>query len=189
MPATRICCSAAYRARLRIESDSSLLEAENLEESDRLRTFTIQESGGTAKTIKRGIDLIKEMGRFQRTDNSGTSFCKALGSCLAVRGFDGYSGVTANRHWEWQSTAWFAPAAPRFYRKPPRFMAPSTCWSASCDQRGWGKLIDGSDGGRSTRRGMTSTWTNNPSPGNKAGGLTTILRNRSALLPKAAQLD
>ncbi len=40
---------------------SSLFGAEKLEEGPLLRTFSIQDTGGTAKTIAHGIDMVKDM--------------------------------------------------------------------------------------------------------------------------------
>jgi altronate hydrolase len=40
---------------------NNLLAAQGLTRSDRLKAFTIQETGGTRKTVQQGIDLIKEM--------------------------------------------------------------------------------------------------------------------------------
>src|SRR4029077_1885912 len=40
---------------------SALLGAESLEEGPLLRTFSIQDTGGTSKTIAKGIELIREM--------------------------------------------------------------------------------------------------------------------------------
>jgi altronate hydrolase len=48
-------------AGLQANQISSLMSAQNLQEGPLLRTFSIQDTGGTAKTIAYGIGIIEEM--------------------------------------------------------------------------------------------------------------------------------
>ena len=74
----------------------ALLENQGLSHSNRLKTGTIQESGGTRKTIERGIGMVKEL--LQEANRSERKKAKAeyLSLSLQCGGSDGYSGITAN---------------------------------------------------------------------------------------------
>ena len=62
----------------------------------KLRSFTIQDSGGTRKTIERGIAMVKELladaNRVQRVPVPASHLCVGL----QCGGSDGYSGISAN---------------------------------------------------------------------------------------------
>ena len=74
----------------------ALLENQGLSHSNRLKTGTIQESGGTRKTIERGIGMVKEL--LQEANRSERKKAKAeyLSLSLQCGGSDGYSVITAN---------------------------------------------------------------------------------------------
>ena len=75
---------------------TSLLGAEGLKESDRLARYNMQDVGGTAKAIERGVAIVREMlpaaNRVVRTPVPASHLM--LG--LQCGGSDGYSGITAN---------------------------------------------------------------------------------------------
>lgn len=75
---------------------AELVKQEGLSEGALLHTFTIQDSGGTVQTIKKGIEIIKELlpqaNRVTRTDVG----VEHLVVGLQCGGSDGYSGITAN---------------------------------------------------------------------------------------------
>ena len=76
-------------------------------------------------------------------------------------------------------------AAPRSCPRRRRSTAPSTCSraarSAARSARSWSSA---SAGGRTTRARNGGEMNNNPSPGNKAGGLTTILEKSLGAVAK-----
>ena len=75
---------------------SALLGAQSLAESPLLRTFSIQDTGGTAKTIRRGIAMIEEM--LPRANDVRREPVPASHLVVGLQcgGSDGYSGITAN---------------------------------------------------------------------------------------------
>mgnify|MGYP001123035136 CR=1 FL=1 len=75
---------------------SSLLGAEQLDEGPLLRTFSIQDTGGTAKTIRRGIAMIEEMLPRANDVKREPVPASPLVVGLQCGGSDGYSGITAN---------------------------------------------------------------------------------------------
>ena len=75
---------------------SRLKDKYGLVEGDNFRTMTIQDTGGTKKTIEAGVARIKEM--LPRANNVKRETISASEITLALQcgGSDGYSGITAN---------------------------------------------------------------------------------------------
>ena len=69
---------------------------------DNLNSFTIQDTGGTSKTIERGISIIKEILVEQNNTQRENVSISNLTLGLQCGGSDGYSGLTANPHWVMQ---------------------------------------------------------------------------------------
>ena len=73
-----------------------LVAQEGLQEGARMVTFNIQDSGGTAKTVARGVELIKQLlpdaNRVQRQPVPASHITVGL----QCGGSDGYSGISAN---------------------------------------------------------------------------------------------
>ena len=73
-----------------------LVAQEGLQEGADLVTFSIQDSGGTAKTVARGIELVKSMlPRANRVKRQPVP-ARHLVVGLQCGGSDGYSGISAN---------------------------------------------------------------------------------------------
>jgi altronate hydrolase len=75
---------------------SSLLGAEQLSEGPLLQTFSIQDTGGTAKTIAHGIELVKAMLPHANEVTRQPVPASHITVGLQCGGSDGYSGITAN---------------------------------------------------------------------------------------------
>jgi altronate hydrolase len=154
----------------------SLLKAENLEESDRLRTFTIQESGGTAKTIKVGMDLIKEMAVSADRSARAPVSAKHLVLALQCGGSDGYSGVTANPALGMAVDRLVRAGGTAILSETPEiYGAEHLLVRRAATREVAEKLVERIRWWEEYTARNDATMDNNPSPGNKAGGLTTIL--------------
>src|SRR5690606_9987877 len=70
--------------------------AANVTESDTVRTMTIQETGGTKKTVEAGVEAIKAMLPIVGAARRETMPASELMLALQCGGSDGYSGITAN---------------------------------------------------------------------------------------------
>ncbi len=73
-----------------------LLKAEGLQLSDRLRTFVMQETGGTRRTIEACIEAIQEMLPRANQARRETVSAAHLKVGLQCGGSDGFSSITAN---------------------------------------------------------------------------------------------
>jgi altronate hydrolase len=71
-------------------------QAYGLKESDTFRSMTIQETGGTKKTVMAGVGAIRDM--LPIVNDARRQTCSAAELTLALQcgGSDGYSGITAN---------------------------------------------------------------------------------------------
>ncbi|HXZ07872.1 MAG TPA: altronate dehydratase family protein [Paraburkholderia sp.] len=163
-----------------------VLEAGGLtDDKPRLRSFTIQDSGGTRKTIEHGIATVREMlvdaNRARREPVPASHIIVGL----QCGGSDGYSGISANpalgaavdrlvRH---GGTA-ILSETPEVYGAEhlltrravsrevgEKLLARIAWWQDYCDRNG--AALD-----------------NNPSAGNKVGGLTTILEKSLGAVAK-----
>ena len=75
---------------------SRMKQAYGVQESDVFRTMTIQETGGTKKTIAAGVEAIKNMLPIAAKARRETVSASELILALQCGGSDGYSGITAN---------------------------------------------------------------------------------------------
>ena len=163
-----------------------LIAQEGLQEGARLVTFNIQDSGGTSKTVARGIEVIRQLlpeaNRVQRQPVSAGHLTVGL----QCGGSDGYSGISANPA--------LGAAVDRLVRH-----GGSAILSETPEIYGGEHLL--------TRRAVSTAvadkllariawWEgytarnhmkmdNNPSAGNKAGGLTTILEKSLGAIAKS----
>ena len=165
---------------------SGLLTQEEMEVGPKLVAFNIQETGGTRKTVDKGVELIKAMlpeaNRVQREPVP----LKHLTVGLQCGGSDGYSGISANpalgaavdllvRH---GGTAVLSET-PEIYGGEHLLTRRAVSVAVSDKLRAriaWWEAY--------TRRNNMQM-DNNPSAGNKAGGLTTILEKSLGAIAKS----
>lgn len=163
-----------------------LVAQEGLAEGALLKTFNIQDTGGTAKTVARGVELVKQLlphaNRVQRVPVPASHLTVGL----QCGGSDGYSGISANpalgaavdrlvRH---GGTA-ILSETPEIYGGEHlltrRAASPAVAEKLLARIRWWEAYT--------ARNGMQMD--NNPSAGNKAGGLTTILEKSLGAIAKS----
>jgi altronate hydrolase len=165
---------------------SGLMEQEGLREDARLQTFNIQDTGGTARTVAHGIELVEWMlaaaNRVQRQPVPASHLVVGL----QCGGSDGYSGISANpalgaavdRLVRNGGTA-ILSESPEVYGGE-HLLTRRAVSQAVADRllarlRWWERYCERNDGAMD----------NNPSAGNKAGGLTTILEKSLGAVAKS----
>jgi altronate hydrolase len=155
---------------------SRMKQAYGIEESDVFRTMTIQHTGGTRKTIAAGVDAIKSMlpvaGRARRETLPASELMLAL----QCGGSDGYSGITANVALGAAVDLLVKHGGTAVLSETPEIYGAEHLLTRRAASRDVGEKLVGiikwwEDYTARARMSMD----NNPSPGNKAGGLTTIL--------------
>ncbi len=165
---------------------AGLMEQEGLSAGTALHTFNIQETGGTKKTVAHGVELVtwllEEANKVEREPVSASHILVGL----QCGGSDGYSGISANpalgaavdrlvRH---GGTA-ILSETPEIYggehlltrravstEVADKLLVRIKWWERHCER-------------------MEAEMDNNPSAGNKAGGLTTILEKSLGAIAKS----
>jgi altronate hydrolase len=151
-------------------------EAYKVEESDTFRTMTIQEIGGTKKTVEAGVEAVKAMLPRVNAVTRETVPASELMLALQCGGSDGYSGITANPALGVAADILVRNGGTAILSETPEIYGAEHLLTRRAASREVGeKLIDiihwWEDYAERNRMEMN----NNPSPGNKLGGLTTIL--------------
>jgi altronate hydrolase len=165
---------------------AGLMEQESLTAGTQFHTFNIQDAGGTAKTVAHGIELVQwlleEANRVTREPVSAAHITVGL----QCGGSDGYSGISANpalgaavdrlvRH---GGTA-ILSETPEIYGGE-HLLTRRAVSAAVAD-----KLIDRIKWWEQYTARNDQEMDNNPSAGNKAGGLTTILEKSLGAIAKS----
>ncbi|WP_374372489.1 UxaA family hydrolase [Dongia sp.] len=151
-------------------------EAYNIVESDTFRTMTIQDSGGTRKTIEAGVAAIKEMLPKANDVKRETISASELILALQCGGSDGYSGITANPALGAAVDLLVKHGGTGILSETPEIYGAEHLLTRRAVSRDVGeKLISRIKWWEEYAARNGGEMNNNPSPGNKAGGLTTIL--------------
>jgi len=161
-----------------------LLEEQRL--SGRLRSMDIQEMGGTRKTVQAGIDFVKEIldeaNRVRRETVPASELCVAL----QCGGSDGYSGITANPALGAASDLVVRHGGTVILSESPETYGAEHLLTRRAVSREVGqKLVDIMRWWEEYTAREGAEMNANPSPGNKAGGLTTILEKSLGAMAKA----
>ncbi|MEP7031722.1 MAG: altronate dehydratase family protein, partial [Pseudolabrys sp.] len=147
-----------------------------LVEGDHFQTMTIQASGGTRKTIEEGVERIKAMlpiaGRAKRETRPASEIMLAL----QCGGSDGYSGITANPSLGSAVDCLVKHGGTAVLAETPEIYGAEHLLTRRAVNRAVGeKLIERIKWWEEYCARNGGEMNNNPAPGNKAGGLTTIL--------------
>jgi altronate hydrolase len=169
---------------------SSLLQQQSLSESDRCRTFTIQESGGTSKAIAKGIALVSEMlplvGRVERQSVSAAHL--VLG--LECGGSDSYSGITANPALGSAADLLVRHGGTAVLSETPEiYGAEHLLTRRAVSDEVAAKLLERIKWWEEHAARNHGEINNNPTPGNKAGGITTILEKSLGAAAKGGTMN
>jgi arabinonate dehydratase len=164
---------------------SALLGAQKLSEGPHLRTFSIQDTGGTTKTIAKGIALIREMLPDANRVKRESVPAGHLTVGLQCGGSDGYSGITANPALGAAVDLLVRHGGTAILSETPEIYGAEHLLTRRAAAREVGeKLIERIKWWEDYTSRNKGEMNNNPSPGNKAGGLTTILEKSLGAVAK-----
>jgi altronate hydrolase len=164
---------------------ASLAEKWTLDATKAVRTMTIQEEGGTAATVRAGTAALLEMLPAANEVSRTTVPASELVLGLNCGGSDAYSGITANpalgaavdllvRH---GGTAVLGET-------PEIYGAEHLLTRRAVSQEVADRLVERIRWWEKYTADNNGSMDNNPSPGNKAGGLTTILEKSLGAVAK-----
>ena len=168
----------------------ALLENQGLSHSNRLKTGTIQESGGTRKTIERGIGMVKELLQEANRSERKTAKAEHLSLSLQCGGSDGYSGITANPSLGAAADLLVRHGGSAVLSETPEvYGAEHLLTNRAVRPEVGEKLLERIRWWEEYTARNGGEMNNNPSPGNKAGGLTTILEKSLGAVAKGGTSD
>jgi altronate hydrolase len=152
------------------------LDAARLKTSDRLQAFTIQEKGGTSKSVRDGIARVKELLPEANKASRRTVPASHLIVGLECGGSDGYSGISANPALGAAVDTLVRHGGTAILSETPEIYGAEHLLTRRAVSRAVGeKLIARIRWWEGYTARNLMEMNNNPTPGNKAGGLTTIL--------------
>jgi altronate hydrolase len=162
-----------------------LMAAEGLEAGPFLHTMTIQETGGTAKTVREGVARLKEMLPEANQVRRQTVPASHLTLALQCGGSDGYSGITANPALGAAVDLLVRHGGTAVLSETPEIYGAEHLLTRRAVNRAIGeKLVQRIRWWEDYTQRTGGEMNNNPSPGNKAGGLTTILEKSLGAVAK-----
>ncbi len=165
---------------------SALVGKYSQEDQARFRYMTIQESGGTRRTVERGLELLSELApevnSAVRTEVSASSL--VIG--MQCGGSDGYSGLGANPALGAASDLLVRHGGTSLLSETPEIYGAEHLLTRRAINTAVGeKLCARIDWWEDYCERNRGEMNNNPSPGNKRGGLTTILEKSLGAVAKA----
>ena len=169
-----------------VNQASLLLSDQNLAESPRLRSLTIQEVGGTRATIAAGIESVRELLTLAERDRRQTVSASHLTIGLQCGGSDAWSGITANPALGHASDLLVRAGGAVLLAETPEIYGAESVLLARAE----------SEQVAATLKDRLAWWedyvarngqelNNNPSPGNLKGGLSTILEKSLGAVAKS----
>jgi altronate hydrolase len=154
----------------------ALFFTQGMKESSLLRAMTIQETGGSSKTSRKGIEVLKEMLPYANKYTRQARPASELILGLNCGGSDGYSGITANPALGAASDLLVRHGGTATLAETPEVYGAEHLLTRRAVSKEIGEqLIDRIHWWEEYTARLKGDMDNNPSPGNKAGGLTTIL--------------
>src|SRR6186997_2461723 len=164
---------------------NNLLSTQALKRHDRLHAFTIQEKGGTMKAVREGIARIEAILPEANKVRRETVPASHLTLGLQCGGSDGYSGISANPALGAAVDLLVRHGGTAILSETPEIYGAEHLLTRRAVSREVGeKLIRRIRWWEDYTRRNGNEMNNNPSPGNKAGGLTTILEKSLGAVAK-----
>ena len=167
-----------------------LFEAEQLERSNTLHSYVMQEEGGTAATVRAGISALKEMLPAANQVKRTTVSAKHLTVGLQCGGSDGFSAISANPALGAAVDLLVRNGGSAILSETPEiYGAENILLRRAVDDKVGRKLLDLIEWWEKHAAAHGGSLDNNPAPGNKAGGLTTILEKSLGAVAKGGTTD
>ncbi len=166
----------------------AFLEEQGL--SGRIRNMDIQTMGGTRKTVEAGIDFVKEVLREADSVRREEVPASELTVALQCGGSDGYSGVSANPALGVASDLVVRHGGSVILSETTETYGAEQLFTRRAESPEVGqRLVDLMRWWEEYTAKEGAEINANPTPGNKAGGLTTILEKSLGAMAKAGSTN
>lgn len=165
---------------------SLMMEEHNLKEAPTLRTLNIQAVGGTRKTIDSAVESVGTM--LDQVNLSTRTPCHASELVLALQcgGSDGYSGISANPALGYAADLIVKQGGTAILSETPEIYGAEHLLTRRAATPAVAQaLLERIEWWRDYTRRNKAELNNNPSHGNKTGGLTTILEKSLGAVAKS----
>jgi len=163
----------------------ALFFTQGLAQGPLLRAMTIQDKGGTAKAVAEGIAIVKEMLPVANQVCRSTVPASAIVVGLQCGGSDGYSGITANPALGAAVDLLVKHGGTGILSETPEIYGAEHLLTRRAQSRAVGeRIVERIHWWEEYTARNKGEMNNNPSPGNKAGGLTTILEKSLGAVAK-----
>ena len=164
---------------------ADLVGKHRLHNEESFRYMTIQSEGGTSKTIERGMSTLTELLEYADQSKRQPSSVSKLTVGLQCGGSDGYSGITANPALGVASDILVQNGGISILSETPEiYGAEHLLTRRALTEEIGKKLLDRISWWEDYTARNGGEMNNNPSPGNKRGGLTTILEKSLGAVAK-----
>jgi arabinonate dehydratase len=168
----------------------SLVDDLDLPPDTLVEVLTIQDTGGIRATVRAGVERIREMLPVLDARRRAPAPISELVLGLNCGGSDGYSGITANPALGVASDRLVGAGGTSILAETPEvFGAEHLLTRRAVSPEVGRKLLDRIEWWRTYTEAGGGSMDNNPSPGNKAGGLTTILEKSLGAVAKAGRAE
>ncbi len=155
-----------------------------------LHAFTIQDTGGTTRTIARGIELVREMLPQANAVSRQPVPASHLRIGLQCGGSDGYSGISANPVLGAAVDLLVQHGGTAILSETPEIYGAEHLLTRRAQTPDIGrKLVERIRWWEEYCARNGASMDNNPSSGNKAGGLTTVLEKSLGGIAKAGSTN
>jgi altronate hydrolase len=164
---------------------NNLLSTQSLKRHDRLHAYTIQEKGGTSKAVREGIARIQAILPEANKVTREAVAASHLTLGLQCGGSDGYSGISANPALGAAVDLLVRHGGTAILSETPEiYGAEHLLTRRAVSEEVGEKLLERIRWWEDYTARNRMEMNNNPSPGNKSGGLTTILEKSLGAVAK-----
>lgn len=165
---------------------TSFMDSMQLKEGPRLKTLNIQDHGGTRQTIDKGVEMIKEMLPLVEAAKREPVSAEHLILALECGGSDAYSGISSNPALGAAADLLVQHGGTAILSETPEIYGAEHLLVQRASSREIAdKLIARIKWWEDYTEKNNAEINNNPTPGNKEGGLTTILEKSLGAVAKA----
>jgi len=162
-----------------------LIGAGRMRADGNFRYMTIQQTGGTRRTIDKGLEMLREMAAVANAATRQPAGLEHLVLGMQCGGSDGYSGITANPALGAASDLLVAHGATTILSETPEiYGAEHLLTRRAVSAEVGAKIVERIRWWEDYTARNGGEMDNNPSPGNKKGGLTTILEKSLGAVAK-----
>ncbi|MCS5592815.1 MAG: altronate dehydratase family protein [Gammaproteobacteria bacterium] len=163
-----------------------MLEAYGRRQDDAFQYFTLQSAGGTRKSIEKGLVWLETALQSASKAVREPVDASHLSVALQCGGSDGYSGITANPALGYAVDLLVKNGGTAALAETPEiYGAENLLTNRAASPKVGRKLVDLLEWWEEYALKHGSEMNNNPTPGNKMGGLTTILEKSLGAVAKA----